>query len=189
MQMSKSLGLLLRNKYEFTWEVLDVIISGRSSIDSPTGFQIQNADEADRFLESYGYDSSDPIQAAEIMGNYHEALNFVRKYFLQPENPQGLRLEIPRKILELTNVRDLLLMASGKSPGQNTDTTGQTLKHWACSLLKIMHTIAHIDKDLRAPHFADIQKQIFDRFYKFIHRDGDSNLYLGDDNSKVELIA
>ena len=86
-------------------------------------------------------------------------------------------------------MRDLLMMASGKAPGQSPDSTGQALKHWACSLLKIMHTIAHIDKDLREPHFADIQKQIFDRFYKFIHRDGEQNLYLGDETSKIDLIA
>ena len=91
----------MRNKYEFSWEVLDVIISGRSSIDSPTGFQIQNADEAVRFVESYGYDPIDPIQAAEIQGNYHEALNFVRKYFLQPENPEGLRPRDPAQNFEL----------------------------------------------------------------------------------------
>lgn len=187
--MSKNLGVLLKTKYEFSWEVLDVIISGRSSIDSPTGFQILNADEANRFIDSYGYDLDDPIQAAEIQGNYHEALNFVRKYFLQPENPEGLKLEIPRKILELTSIRDLLLMASGHAPGQSTDTAGLMLKHWACALLKIMHTIAHIDKDLRSPHFADIQKQIFDRFYKFVSRDADGNLYLGDESVRVDLCA
>lgn len=187
--MSKNIGALLKNKYEFSWDVLDVMISGRSSIDSPIGFRIQNSDEALRFLESYGYDIADPIQAAEIQGNYHEALNFVRKYFLQPENPRGLKLDVPRKILELTDARELLLMSSGNAPGQSTDTSGQNLKHWACALLKVMHTIAHIDKDLRSPHFTDIQKQIFDRFYKFIHRDGDAQLYLGDDHSRVDLVA
>ena len=55
---------LLRNKYDFRWDVLDVIISGKSSIDSLHGFQIQSVDEADRFIQSYGYDLGDPIQAA-----------------------------------------------------------------------------------------------------------------------------
>jgi uncharacterized protein (TIGR04562 family) len=187
--MSKNLGLLLKNKYDFSWEVLDVIISGRSSIDSPTGFQIQNFDEATRFVESYGYDPTDPIQAAEIQGNYQEALNFVRKNFLQPDNPEGLKLDCPRKILELTDMRDLLLMGSGNYPGQTTETSGQILRGWACSLLKVMHTIAHIDKDLRSSHFSDIQKQIFDRFYKIVHRDAEERLFLGDDASRVELVA
>ncbi|MGZ3708732.1 MAG: TIGR04552 family protein [Bdellovibrionota bacterium] len=55
-----------------------------------------------------------------------------------------------------------------------------------------MHTIAHVDKDLRTPYFSDIQKQIFDRFYRLIHRDADGALYLGerdDDPQRVNLVA
>ena len=172
--MSQESGLQLStNKYEFSWEVLDVIISGRSSIDSPTGFQIQNCRRSEPLHRELRLRSRrSDREAAEILGNYHEALNFVRKYFLQPENPEGLKLEIPRKILELTDVRDLLLMASWQASRVRAPIRrDRCCKHWACSLLKVMHTIAHIDKDLRSPHFSDIQKQIFDRFYKFIHRD------------------
>jgi uncharacterized protein (TIGR04562 family) len=182
----------LRNKYDFRWDVLDVIISGKSSIDSLQGFQLQDADEADRFIQSYGYDLENPIESAEIMGCFHESLNFVRTQFLQPENPDGLRLEIPRKIVELADVRDLFLMASLAYPGQRDDANGQLLRKWACSLLKVMHTIAHIDKDLRSSYFSDIQQQIFDRFYKLIHRTADGQLYLGDgeaDPLRVDLVA
>ena len=55
-----------------------------------------------------------------------------------------------------------------------------------------MHTISHIDKDLRTPYFPDIQKQIFDRFYKLVHRDSEGHLYLGerdDDPLRVDLTA
>jgi uncharacterized protein (TIGR04562 family) len=189
---SKTFGNLLKSKYDFTWEVLDVIISGRSSIDSPNGFQTSGRDEATRFLESYGYNPQDPIEASEILGNFQEALNFIRKQFLQPDNAQGLPIEVPRKILEVSDVRDLLLMASHQLPGQSNDTGGVNLRNWACSLLKVMHTIAHIDKDLRSPHFADIQKQIFDRFYKVVFRDDEGHLFLGEgtaDIMKIELVA
>lgn len=187
-----NLSQSIRAKYDFRWDVLDVIISGKSSIDSPTGFQVQNVGEADRFIQSYGYDLANPIERAEVLGNFHEALNFVRKNFLQPENPQGLKLEIPRKILELTDIRELFLMSSMNYGGQTADTQGKLLRNWACSLLKVMHTIAHIDKDLRTPHFSDIQQQIFDRFYKVIHRDAEGQLYLGerdDDPNRIDLVA
>jgi uncharacterized protein (TIGR04562 family) len=189
---SRLSGAALRSRYELRWDVLDVIISGKSSIDAPTGFQIQNIAEADRFIHSYGYDWENPIEKAELLGNYHEALNFVRKNFLQPENPDGLKIEIPRKILELTDIRELLMMASSHYPGQTNDNAGQILRNWACSLLKVMHTIAHIDKDLRASYFSDIQTQIFDRYYKLIHRDHEERLYLGereDDPHRVDLVA
>ncbi len=182
----------IRGRFDFRWDVLDVIISGKSTIDSPTGFPIQSSDEANRFVLSYGYDLENPIESAELMGNYREALTFIRKNFLQPENPEGLRLEVPRKILELTDVRDLFLMGGHLLPGQANDTAGAYLRYWACAILKVMHTIAHIDKDLRTPYFSDIQQQIFDRFYKVIHRDSDGQLYLGDTGSdpmRVDLIA
>ena len=182
----------LRSKYDFRWDVLDVIVHGKSSIDATTGFQIQSSAEADRFIESYGYHLENPIENAEVLGNFHEAINFVRKYFLQPDNPNGLKLEIPRKILELSDVRDLFLMASLQYPAQQADTQGHLLRSWACALLKVMHTIAHIDKDLRSPYFSDIQQQIFDRFYKVIHRDPAGRLYLGekdDDPLRVDLVV
>jgi uncharacterized protein (TIGR04562 family) len=182
----------LRRKYEFRWEVLDIIIGGKSSIDSNQGFQISTLEEADRFIRSYGYDLENPIERAEAFGNYQESINFIRRYFLQPDNPDGLRLEIPRRIIELSDLRELFLLASLHAPGQMHDTTGLLLRTWACSILKVMHTIAHIDQDLRTNYFADIQKQILDRFYRVIHRDENGGLYLGekaDDPLRVDLVA
>jgi uncharacterized protein (TIGR04562 family) len=49
-----------------------------------------------------------------------------------------------------------------------------------------------MDKDLRSSYFTDIQKQIFDRFYKLIHRDSEGRLYLGEkdeDPLRVNLIG
>jgi uncharacterized protein (TIGR04562 family) len=176
---------------DFRWDVLDIIIGGKSSLDSREGFGVSTHEDADRFLLSYGFDLQNPIEAAEAIGHFHEALNFVRRYFLQPENPDGLKLEIPRKILELTNVRDLFLYAATSAPGQQRDSNGIYLKNWSCSLLKVMHTIAHMDQDLRAGYFAEIQKQILDRFYRLIQRDENGALYFGvgpDDPAKVPLI-
>ena len=182
----------MRQKYDFRWEVLDVIISGRSSIDTGHGFSLESLDDASRFLSSYGYDPENPIERAEIQGIFQEALTFIRRYFLQPENPDGIKIEVPRKLLELTDSRELFLMANFRHPGQAQDTSGTLLRNWSCSILKVMHTIAHIDKDLRSQYFADTQKQIFDRYYRVIHRDSSGQLYLGekdDDAMRVNLVA
>jgi uncharacterized protein (TIGR04562 family) len=189
-------------QFQFNWDIFDVIIGGKSLLDTNmglTGFTMKGLEDADRFMRSYGFDLEDPIQMAESVGNLHEAIAFVRKYFLQPENPDGLKLEIPRKILEINDVRELLLMASG------THSQSQNQPHWrfwACALLKVVHAIAHMDKDIRTSYFSDIQKQIFDRFYKAIHRDGSKlietdtgkveQLYLGDspdDAFRVDLVS
>ncbi len=179
-------------RFDFRWETFDVVVSGRSTIDASEGFQLRNLDDVGRFALSYGYDLENPIENAEVFGNFQEALNFIRKNFLQPENPDGLKLDIPRKILELTDVRELFLMASLSYPSQNNDTQGLMLRNMACSLLKVMHTIAHIDKDLRTPYFAECQKQIFDRFYRVIHRDDEGRLFMGDraeDPDRIDLVA
>lgn len=190
--MLKNPGNLLRAKYDFQAEVLDIVVSGNSAIDSLTAYQVQDIDEADRFIRSYGYDLDNPVEKAEILGNFHESLNFIRKHFLQPENPEGIKTEIPPEIIGMKDIRDLLLMVGFRFPRQTTDLEGQRLQSWACSLLKVMHTIAHIDKDVRTPYFSDIQKQIFDRFYKLIHRDGDGKLLMGDspnDPLRIDLAA
>ncbi|OFZ19882.1 MAG: hypothetical protein A2X94_14575 [Bdellovibrionales bacterium GWB1_55_8] len=171
----------MRHLYDFRSDVLGIIISGRSVVDFSSGLDLRTVDEVHRFIRSYGYELENPIEKAEVMGNFHEALNFVRRHFLlQPENPDGLKLEIPRKVLELADVADLFLMASRTFPGQTHDSQGVMLQNWACAILKVMHTIAHIDKDLRTPYFLDIQMQILDRFYKVVHRDSDGQLFLGD---------
>ncbi len=181
----------LRKQNDFRWDVFDIIIGGKSSIDSREGFSVASADDADRFLLSYGFDLSNPIESAEALGHFHEAVNFIRRYFIAPENPEGLRIEIPRKILELTNVRDLFLYASYSAPGQQRDSSGMQIKNWSCSVLKVMHTIAHVDQDLRVGYFADIQKQILDRFYRLIQRDENGALYFGhgpEDDARIPLV-
>lgn len=169
-------------KYEFDWAVFGVIIGGQSAIDSSTHLGIRTPEEAARFMDSYGYNLENPIESAELFGNFQEALTFIRRYFLQPDNPEGIKLDIPRKISELTDVSQLLLFASNTAPGQTLTSL------WACSIIKIMHTISHMDKDLRSNYFADIQQQILDRFYKFIHRDEKGQIYLGRDVRDPDLV-
>ena len=48
-------------------------------------------------------------------------------------------------------------------------------------ILKVVHTILHVDKDLRNKFFKNIQTQIFDRYYRYIQRDSENKLYLGKD--------
>ncbi len=173
-------------RFEFDWESLDIMIGGRSSIDSIHGFRIHGMEQADQFIRSYGYDLSDPIEGAEAFGNFHEAINFIRRYFLKPENPEGIAAEVPRKLLEISDIRELLILASQPELYAGADRLGM----WACGVLKVMHTIAHMDQDLRTPYFGEVQKQIFDRFYKAVHRDDQNRLYLGernDDPARVDL--
>src|SRR3990167_1594865 len=88
-------------------DVMELMLRGKSAIDSRHGVPIRSAEEAERFLHSYGYNSENPVESAELIGNYQEALRFMKKYFLKPENTDGAELEIPRSFFELADVRDL----------------------------------------------------------------------------------
>lgn len=181
----------IKRRFDFRWETLDVIIGGKSTIDSRDGFFIRDAQEARDFIGHYGFDLQNPIEYAEVFGHYHESINFIRRYFLKPDNPDGLKIEVPRKILELTKIEDLFLLASYHYPGQKQDEAGKNLRNWSCAILKVMHTLAHMDQDIRAPYFPDIQKQILDRFYKHIYRDEKGCLFLGEnaqDPLRVNLV-
>lgn len=154
-------------------DVVELMLLGKSAIDSHQGLPVRSKEAADRFLWFYGYNLDNPIETAEVMGNYQEALRFIKKYFLKPENPEGAALEIPKIFNEISDLRELLIFSADK----NFEHTER--QRWACSILRVMHTISHLDKDLRHDYYASIQQQILDRFYKEIHN-VDGKLYLGD---------
>ena len=153
-------------------DVMNLMLRGRSVIDSHHGLPIHGLDAADEFLHKYGYNLENPVESAEVLGNYHESLRFIRKYFLKPENHEGADLEIPKSFIELTDMRNLFLWAADKSLDQVVRA------RWACAILRVMHAISHLDKDLRHEFFPEIQKQVFDRFYKEIHT-VEGQVYLG----------
>jgi len=52
-----------------------------------------------------------------------------------------------------------------------------------------MHTLLHTDKDLRYRYFSTIQQQIFDRFYKFLVRDEQNQLFFKNEfGSSIPLV-
>lgn len=175
------------NSYKFNWETFDIIASGKSSLDAKNYISsFKERENAKGFLEGYGFDTSDPVQNAELFGNFQEAIQFIKRYFLKEGNPDGLDATIPNIFYSITDVADLLMIATGNSEVKITVEDSI----WAGIILKVMHTILHTDKDLRYRYFSTIQTQIFDRFYKFIHRDEEDNLYLENDekNLKIPLV-
>tara|TARA_R110000868_G_scaffold97619_17_gene268671 strand:+ start:541 stop:1785 length:1245 start_codon:yes stop_codon:yes gene_type:complete len=174
-------------KYLFDWELFDVVVGGKSALDTKFFMgRMYNEDRVNNFLRGYGLDPLDPVNRAELFGNFQEAMQFIRRYFLKEGNPDGLDIKIPNSLYMLTDIGDLILLATG---GLEEDSSYEE-KLWAEIILKVMHTILHTDKDLRSNYFPVIQTQIFDRFYKHLSRDGDQ-LYLGtaEDAIKIRLVS
>lgn len=162
------------NNYKFNWETFDILAGGKSSIDAKNYLAFfDEKDDALNFLKGYGYDISDPIQNAEMFGNFQEALQFIKRYFLKEGNSDGLDLKIPNVFYTITDISDLLLITNGATDYPVTEEESI----WASIILKVMHTILHLDKDIRYRYFTIIQTQIFDRFYRYIHREN-GELYI-----------
>ena len=169
------------SKYKFDWEMLDVVVGGKSALDAEHFFgEHIDRDRIDFFLKGYGVNSKDPISKAELFGNFQESIQFIKRYFLKEGNKDdGIDLKIPNSILMVTDVGELFDKIS--------NDPGDIESSWAEIVLKVMHTILHIDKDLRTKYFSTIQTQILDRFYRYIQR-RDEQLYLGDGLNSIPLI-
>jgi uncharacterized protein (TIGR04562 family) len=167
-------------KYLFDWEMLNVVVGGGSALDAKRFLgNLATDDSIEAFLKSYGIDPEDPVGRAELFGNFQEAVQFVKRFFLKEGNEEGLDYKIPNSILMITDVTDLLKIGIKRS---NSDREERL---WAEVILKVMHTILHVDKDLRSNYFSTIQTQIFDRFYKYIQRDETGKLSLSNSDGSV----
>ncbi len=172
------------NKYLLDWNLLDVVLGGKSMIDSNffSGVVIDEQ-QINSVLSGYGINAEEPISKAELFGHFQEAMQFIRRYFLKEGSVDGLDLKIPPIFYTITDIGQLLLVASESHLVKEE-------RLWAEIILKIMHTILHADKDLRYNYFSVIQTQIFDRFYKYLFRDDYNRLYLAgqDLERKIPLI-
>lgn len=171
------------NSYKFNWDSLDIMASGTSALDANNYLSnLHSKEEALKFLKGYGYDLSDPIQNAEMFGHFQEALQFIKNYFLKEGNEDGLDLVVPNIFYSLTDVSDLILILTRSSERETTEEDSI----WAGIIMKVIHTVLHLDKDLRYRYFTTIQTQILDRFYKYLHREGEQ-LYLESDDKKNKI--
>lgn len=158
----------------FDWEILDVVVGGKSALDTKNFLgPMSSIEQVNQFLKGYGLDPSDHVTKAELFGNFQEALQFIKRYFLKEGNPDGLDLKLPHSLLMISDISQLFLMATDDTSLKKED------KLWAEIILKVMHTIVHADKDLRSNYFNIVQTQIFDRFYKYIFRSDNDKLFLG----------
>lgn len=170
------------SKYMFDWDAFEVIIGGKSALDSKNFLvPMESIEEVHQFLRGYGLDPSDPVTKAELFGNYHEAIQFIKRYFLREGSPDGLEYSMPNSLLMVSDIVQLFLMAADEK-NENKEE-----KLWAEIIIKVMHTIVHADKDLRSNYFSIIQMQIFDRFYRYTFRDDNDKLFFGEKGTENKI--
>lgn len=159
------------------WETENIVLGQVSAIDMPR-LSTPTPESAARFLLSYGFDISDPTHLVELDGLRQEALRFTDIHLLQDPDHPGRHLEMPDSIRNERDIPALMVLASS-SQGR--------LSNWACSILRVMHTLSHIRNDLSDKFFPAIQKQILDRVMQYVHIDSSGDHYVGKDDSGVRL--
>ena len=131
------------NKYIFK-----SILKGRSIIDVPR-LNISSLEDAQRFLETYGYDMNDGRDNANAWQLYRFALEIHKEYV---QESGEVVPEVFQKEEKLGQLGHLLIMAS--SADKNL------LQRWACSILRIMHVAAHLENDPFHDFSEELQEQI-----------------------------
>lgn len=162
-------------KYEFPWGVLNTILTQKSPIDLKR-LAIKNREDAQLFVLNYGYDLEDELEMNEVEYIRTEAIKYIQKYLLEPENDS---LNIPPAIQE-ADVLSLLQLASRSS--------GSDYQRWACAILRVMHTISHVSNDLSANFFPTIQKQLLKRWNKHIFIKPEGTFLGHDPNYRIHLV-
>lgn len=156
--------------YSDSWNILEVLISDTSPIDL-SRMPLEDSIDAFCLLKSYGYDLDNAEDAEQVERIRREAIRFIQRNFVDTLSDAFEPLEIPTEI-KAAGVLDLLLKASGK---RRTGT-----QKWACALLRVMHTLAHVVSDLSLHFFPSIQDQILGPYYNHIRPDNEQ-MWLGED--------
>ena len=163
-------------KEPYPWPVLRITLDGLSAVDLPR-LAIPDRADAHGFLRGYGFDLERARDRQRAYAIHEEALAFIRRHFLP-----GSGLTIPLEVVHPDDLADLLVVASrDESPGSGAQA-------WACSVLRVMHTIAHCDDDMRLRYFRDIRGQILDNYERHVVFDGD-RLRLGQGHESVPLVS
>jgi uncharacterized protein (TIGR04562 family) len=164
--------------WSFNWGIMDVLIGGKSSIDLQE-LKVRSWQDATEFLRYYGYDPDVPADAQKIHMVICEAWNFIEQYLMPFEWSRGK--QPPSHLLYTHDARDIILAASDLRPEV------ATTQAWACAVLRVMHTIAHIDGVTKYADIEAARTQVMNRFLKFVFRDQDGKLRFGDRQTSVVL--
>lgn len=168
----------LMNAWEVSWPVLGVLVGGQSSIDLQS-LDVRDWSDATQFVLSYGYDANLPEHRKFIHSIIVEALSFIERHLMPDEWRRGI--VPPDEVLLCDDVRTLLLYASG-----HNDAT-EHHRRWSCAVLRVMHTIAHIEGVHKAADFEAASEQIEKRFMNYMNIEADGTCWLGEGDLRVPL--
>nr|WP_320133148.1 TIGR04552 family protein [uncultured Holophaga sp.] len=129
-------------------------LGGRSFIDQET-LHIPDLAQAHDFTMQYGYDLAIPHHREHVVKIFEDALGFIEEVILE-----GVDLQIPPEFHEIQDPAELLVWASQRPRDLRAK--------WACAILRVMHTLVHVDNNLHLRFLPEIQQQVFDRYEHYL---------------------
>jgi len=156
-----------QDELSIPWHTLQTIISGRSLLDT-FELNIDNLDEANKFLNAYGVQNDK--DADKLLAT---ALDYIDNILLKDDS-----LCLPENIYDL-RLPELLLRAS--------DSDRSAISEWSCVVLKVCHAVAHAQwtKDEDAYHTALAKLKA--RLNPFVIESPDG-IWVGDDDCRVPIV-
>ena len=135
-------------------EITRVVLGGGSFIDQP-GIHLPTLPQARDFALYYGYDVEIPTQREHLVKVFEDALAFMEEVILD-----GTGLGLPPDFCALQDPLELLVWASVRPMDARA--------RWSCALLRVMHTLFHLDNNVYLRFLPAIQQQIFDRYERYL---------------------
>ena len=175
--MDKNQSNSLLNTFRFPWSSMDVLVGGTSAIDLEQ-LHFNSLKEAGEFVSQYGFDLKKPSDKKRVQALIIESLAFLEKYLMPNEWAKGLMP--PNEVLLCDDPRQLLLWASG------VDCKSDEWRAWSCAILRVLHTLVHIDGVWALTDTRTAYRQIRSRFQQFLFKKG-NELFLGDQSKFLAI--
>lgn len=163
------------SEQEISEQNLRTVLAGDSAIDF-SRLEISNLDLANKFIQSYGFDSTKSEDVEEIWGIHRKAVSLLREHLMEEGEKIPDELGDPSLLGEIGN---LLVLASQKENSER--------QRWSCAILKVMHAYAHVKNDLFSQFSDQIQDQILKRFKNYVVEDPIVGVRLGSGESSISL--
>lgn len=162
---------------QFHEKTLEALIGGYNSLDA-RDLNISDLEEAYAFMRAYGFDPDEEIQIRDLWRFHRRAVTFIRTELLEEGEEFPENLSDPNQLKDLAY---LLIYAS------TSDRRENSMQRWSCAVLKVMHVLVHLDKDLFTLYSPQIQDQILAPFKKHIYEDPTTGTYLGSPGSQGSI--
>lgn len=167
------------------WQALRILCNGLSILDVPK-LDLKSESEAHQFLVTYGFDLFVPQHVDQVWKLYSNACDFLEQSICKDA------IEFPKELRDRESIGDfkrLLLSASGVEI-EGFKLSSKRYQLWVCALLRVMHTMTHLQSDLRLKYLKKVKSQTIGRFEAHIQKtivDGKETIVLGFERDKVPL--